>query len=75
MSLALWLVIAAGGLALLYGAVTVQSVLSLPAGSARMKEIAGRYQDVQHLIMGIARPEPAAFPVVASVASDDGDER
>ena len=45
MSLALWLVIAAGGLALLYGAITVQSVLSLPAGTARMKEIAAAIQE------------------------------
>jgi len=45
MSIALWLVIAAGGLAILYGVVTVQSVLSLPAGSARMKEIAAAIQE------------------------------
>ncbi|GAB4517362.1 MAG: sodium-translocating pyrophosphatase [Amphiplicatus sp.] len=45
MSLALLLVIAAGGLAILYGAFTIQAVMSLPAGAARMKEIAAAIQE------------------------------
>jgi len=45
MSLGLWLVIGAGILALLYGAVTVQQVMSLSAGNARMKEIAAAIQE------------------------------
>ncbi|MBB5517741.1 sodium-translocating pyrophosphatase [Amphiplicatus metriothermophilus] len=45
MSLALLLVIAAGGLAILYGAFTIQAVMSLPAGTARMKEIAAAIQE------------------------------
>ena len=45
MSLALLLIIAAGGLAILYGVFTIQQVMSLPAGSARMKEIAAAIQE------------------------------
>ncbi len=45
MSLALWLIIAAGLLALVYGVFTIQSVMALPAGSARMKEIAAAIQE------------------------------
>ncbi len=45
MSLELWLVIGAGVLAILYGVVTVQQVMSLSAGNARMKEIAAAIQE------------------------------
>lgn len=45
MSLELLLVIAAGLAALGYGAITVKSVLSLPAGNDRMKEIASAIQE------------------------------
>ncbi|WP_428407200.1 sodium-translocating pyrophosphatase [Hyphococcus sp.] len=45
MSLALWLVIGAGLLAIAYGAVTVNQVLSLPTGTDRMKEIAAAIQE------------------------------
>ena len=45
MSIGLWLVIASGGLALLYGIVTVRSVLAASAGSARMQEIAAAVQE------------------------------
>ena len=40
-----WLVVACGVLALLYGAVTVRSVLSAPAGNERMREIAAAVQE------------------------------
>ncbi len=45
MSLELWLVIGAGLLAIAYGAVTVKSVLSLPTGTERMREIAAAIQE------------------------------
>ncbi|HXI87224.1 MAG TPA: sodium-translocating pyrophosphatase [Parvularculaceae bacterium] len=45
MSLPLWLVIAAGLLAIVYGAVTIQQVMALPAGNDRMKEIAAAIQE------------------------------
>ncbi|WP_411819305.1 sodium-translocating pyrophosphatase [Hyphococcus formosus] len=45
MSLELWAVIGAGLLAILYGAITVKSVLSLPTGSDRMREIAAAIQE------------------------------
>jgi K(+)-stimulated pyrophosphate-energized sodium pump len=45
MSLELWLVIGAGVLAILYGVVTIQQVMSLSAGNARMKEIAAAIQE------------------------------
>jgi K(+)-stimulated pyrophosphate-energized sodium pump len=45
MNTAMMLVLAAGGLAVLYGALTVQSVMSLPAGNDRMKEIAAAIQE------------------------------
>ncbi|MGP1275588.1 sodium-translocating pyrophosphatase [Glycocaulis sp.] len=41
----LWLVIAAGVLALIYGAVTVRSILSASAGNERMQEIAKAIQE------------------------------
>jgi K(+)-stimulated pyrophosphate-energized sodium pump len=40
----LWLSIAAGAVAVLYGAVSVMSILKLPAGNARMQEIAAAVQ-------------------------------
>ncbi len=45
MSLELWLVIAAGLLAIAYGAFTVNSVMAMSAGSDRMKEIAAAIQE------------------------------
>ena len=45
MSIGLWLVIASGGLALLYGLVTVRSVLASSPGNARMQEIAAAVQE------------------------------
>ena len=45
MSLELELVLAAGVLALLYGAWTIRSVLSMSAGNARMQEIAAAIQE------------------------------
>ncbi|MEK7265265.1 MAG: sodium/proton-translocating pyrophosphatase, partial [Pseudomonadota bacterium] len=45
MSTSLWLVIGAGMLAILYGVVTIQQVMSLSAGNARMKEIAAAIQE------------------------------
>jgi len=45
MSLYLWLVIGAGFLAILYGALTIQSVMSMSAGNDRMKEIAAAIQE------------------------------
>ena len=45
MSLALWLVIGAGLLAIAYGAFTVNKVLSLPTGTDRMREIAAAIQE------------------------------
>src|SRR3990167_1670269 len=45
MSTSLWLVIGAGLLAILYGVVTIQQVMSLSAGNARMKEIAAAIQE------------------------------
>ncbi|MDR2215098.1 MAG: sodium-translocating pyrophosphatase [Nevskiaceae bacterium] len=43
-SMWLWLSIAAGAVAVLYGAVSVMSILKLPAGNARMQEIAAAVQ-------------------------------
>ena len=45
MSISLWLVILAGLAAIVYGAFTVNSVLSLPAGNDRMKEISAAIQE------------------------------
>jgi len=45
MSLELWAVIGAGLLAILYGAITAKSVLSLPTGNDRMREIAAAIQE------------------------------
>ena len=45
MGLGLWLVIAAGLLAIVYGVLTARSIMSLPTGNARMEEIAGAIQE------------------------------
>jgi len=45
MGIEMWLVLLAGGLAILYGVVTANSVIKLPAGNARMQEIAGAIQE------------------------------
>ncbi len=45
MSMSLWLVILAGLAAIGYGAFTINSVLSMPAGNDRMKEIAAAIQE------------------------------
>jgi K(+)-stimulated pyrophosphate-energized sodium pump len=44
-NIALWLSLGAAVLAVLYGVVTVSWVLKLPAGNARMQEIAGAVQE------------------------------
>ena len=45
MSLSLTLIVGAGFLAILYGVFTIRSVMALPAGNERMKEIAGAIQE------------------------------
>ena len=40
----LWVAIAAGVLAVLYGVLSMMSILRLPAGNARMQEIAAAIQ-------------------------------
>src|SRR5580700_4181703 len=45
MSSILWLVIAAGGLAVAYGAIQSARLMRLPAGNARMQEIAAAIQE------------------------------
>jgi len=39
MDLALWLIVACGGLSIVYGVVTTQGLIRADAGSARMQEI------------------------------------
>ena len=45
MDMSILLVMGAGLLAILYGVFTIQSVMSMPAGNDRMKEIAGAIQE------------------------------
>ena len=42
----LWLSVAAGAVAVLYGIVSMLSILKLPAGNARMQEIAAAIQAI-----------------------------
>ncbi len=43
--LALWGILGAGALALIYGIYTIQSILKAPAGNSKMQEIAGAIQE------------------------------
>jgi K(+)-stimulated pyrophosphate-energized sodium pump len=43
--LALWGILGAGALSLVYGAITIQSLMSAPAGNKKMQEIAGAIQE------------------------------
>ena len=45
MDLALWLIVACGGLSIVYGVVTTQSLLKADAGSARMQEISAAVRE------------------------------
>jgi K(+)-stimulated pyrophosphate-energized sodium pump len=45
MDLALWLIVACGGLAVVYGVVTTQALLAADAGSARMQEISAAVRE------------------------------
>ena len=45
MDLALWLIVACGGLAVVYGVVTTQGLLAADAGSARMQEISAAVRE------------------------------
>ena len=45
MDLALWLIVACGGLAVVYGIVTTQGLLKADAGSARMQEISAAVRE------------------------------
>jgi len=42
---ALWVIIAAGALSIVYGAYTIRSLMSADAGTARMRDIAGAIQE------------------------------
>ncbi|WIY52778.1 sodium-translocating pyrophosphatase [Devosia sp. YIM 151766] len=60
MDLALWLIVACGGLSIVYGVVTTQGLLKADAGSARMQEIsaavregASAYLKRQYITIGI----------------------
>jgi Na+/H+-translocating membrane pyrophosphatase len=55
------IILACGVLALLYGLWTIRSVLSLPAGTARMQEIAAAIQEA-HAPISTAntRPSPSS---------------
>ncbi len=50
--MALWLIILAGILAIVYGGVTVNQVLSADAGTARMQEIAGAIAEGAQAYLG-----------------------
>ena len=45
MDLALWLIVACGGLSIVYGVVTTQGLLKADAGSARMQEISAAVRE------------------------------
>ncbi len=45
MDLALWLIVACGGLSIVYGVVTTQNLLKADAGSARMQEISAAVRE------------------------------
>lgn len=45
MELALWLIVACGGLSIVYGVVTTQALLASDAGSARMQEISAAVRE------------------------------
>ncbi len=45
MELALWLIVACGGLSIVYGVVTTQALLAADAGSARMQEISAAVRE------------------------------
>lgn len=45
MDLALWLIVACGGLSIVYGVVTTQQLLAADAGSARMQEISAAVRE------------------------------
>jgi K(+)-stimulated pyrophosphate-energized sodium pump len=45
MDLALWLIVACGGLSIVYGVVTTQGLLAADAGSPRMQEISAAVRE------------------------------
>ena len=45
MDLALWLIVACGGLSIVYGVLTTQGLLKADAGSARMQEISAAVRE------------------------------